>query len=72
VLAGVDAQSTYCYLLQGIEHRDGDTWSLLREIAEDLLPVRPNRHEPRVVNRRPKSFPRMRQSRDLLKAKLAF
>jgi Transposase DDE domain len=45
---------------------------LLREIAEDLLPVRPNRHEPRVIKRRPKSFPRMRQSRDLLKAKLVF
>jgi hypothetical protein len=27
VLAGVDAQSTYCYLLQGVEHRDGDTWA---------------------------------------------
>ncbi|MGB8691520.1 MAG: hypothetical protein WCD53_29945 [Microcoleus sp.] len=23
VLAGVDAASTYCYLLQGVEHRDG-------------------------------------------------
>ena len=26
VLAGVDAASTYCYLLQGVEHRDEDTW----------------------------------------------
>ena len=26
VLAGVDAASTYCYLLQGAEHRDEDTW----------------------------------------------
>jgi hypothetical protein len=26
VLAGVDAASTYCYLLQGVEHRDGETW----------------------------------------------
>lgn len=25
VLAGVDAASTYCYLLQGVEHRDGET-----------------------------------------------
>jgi len=26
VLAGVDAASTYCYLLQGAEHRDEETW----------------------------------------------
>ncbi|MGH2415656.1 MAG: hypothetical protein ACRDEA_18580, partial [Microcystaceae cyanobacterium] len=26
VLTGVDAASTYCYLLQGVEHRDEDTW----------------------------------------------
>ena len=43
---------------------------LLENIASDLLPARPNRHEPRVVKRRPKSFPRMRQSRSILKAKL--
>ena len=44
---------------------------LLKEIASDLLPLRPDRHEPRVVKRRPKPFPRMRQPRDVLKAKLA-
>ncbi len=43
---------------------------LLDNMATDLLPVRPNRHEPRVVKRRPKSFPRMRQPRSVLKAKL--
>lgn len=26
VLAGVDAASTYCYLLEAVEHRDADTW----------------------------------------------
>ncbi len=26
VLAGIDAFSTYCYLLAGAEHRDEDTW----------------------------------------------
>jgi hypothetical protein len=26
VLAGVDAASTYCYLLQGAEHRDEESW----------------------------------------------
>ena len=31
VLAGVDAASTYCYLLADAEHRDADTWaSVLR------------------------------------------
>ena len=33
VLVGVDAASTYCYLLQGVERRDEDTWGC------DLLEV---------------------------------
>lgn len=44
---------------------------LLKDIADDIVPSRPNRHEPRVVKRRPKPFPRMRQPRAVLKAKLA-
>ena len=44
---------------------------LLKDIATDLLPSRPNRHEPRVVKRRPKPFPRMKQPRAVLKAKIA-
>jgi len=28
VLAGVDAASTYCYLLAAAEHRDADTWAI--------------------------------------------
>lgn len=28
VLAGVDAASTYCYLLEAVEHRDADTWEV--------------------------------------------
>lgn len=28
VLTGVDAHSTYCYLLAEAEHRDGDTWGV--------------------------------------------
>jgi len=28
VLAGVDAASTYCYLLANAEHRDADTWAV--------------------------------------------
>lgn len=40
VLAGVDAASTYCYLLQGVEHRDGDTWGwhLLDVIEQGFQP----------------------------------
>ena len=26
MLVGVDAASTYCYLLEGVEHRDEETW----------------------------------------------
>ena len=28
VLAGIDAASTYCYLLPAEDHRDGDTWAV--------------------------------------------
>jgi len=28
VLVGVDASSTYCYLLEAAEHRDEDTWGV--------------------------------------------
>ncbi|WP_218827392.1 hypothetical protein, partial [Caballeronia sordidicola] len=28
VLAGIDAASTYCYLLATVDHRDGDTWAV--------------------------------------------
>jgi hypothetical protein len=35
VLVGVDARSTYCYLLRLEEHRDGDTWGVrLLELAQ--------------------------------------
>jgi hypothetical protein len=44
---------------------------LLEQVATDVLPLRPGRSEPRVVKRRPKPFPRMRQPRSALKAKLA-
>lgn len=43
---------------------------LLEQVAAALLPLRPGRSEPRVVKRRPKPFPRMRQPRSVLKAKL--
>ena len=43
---------------------------LLQVITEKLVPLRPNRVEPRVKKRRPKNYPRMRQPRSVLKAKL--
>ncbi len=44
--------------------------TLLEVISNQLVPLRPNRAEPRVTKRRPKSFPRMQQPRSVLKAKL--
>jgi hypothetical protein len=40
VLAGVDAQSTYCYLLAAERHRDADTWGvhLLEASRQGLAP----------------------------------
>ena len=43
---------------------------LLKVITEKLVPLRPNRVEPRVNKRRPKNYPRMRQPRSVLKAKM--
>ena len=37
VLAGVDAASTYCYLLADAEHRDADTWPT--PMRKDLIPI---------------------------------
>ena len=40
VLVGVDAASTYCYLLKAVEHRDEDTWGccLLDAMAQGFDP----------------------------------
>ena len=40
VLAGVDAASTYCYLLVAEQHRDADTWGvhLLDATRQGLKP----------------------------------
>ena len=40
VLAGIDAFSTYCYLLVGADHRDEDTWGyhLLEASEQELNP----------------------------------
>ncbi|MFK8182471.1 MAG: IS4 family transposase, partial [Phormidesmis sp.] len=44
--------------------------SLLNMLSELLVPLRPNRSEPRVLKRRPKPFPRMQLPRAVLKARL--
>lgn len=40
VLTGVDANSIYCYLLKGVEHRDQETWSwhLLEPMEQGFKP----------------------------------
>ncbi|MEM9949586.1 MAG: hypothetical protein AAF810_26440 [Cyanobacteria bacterium P01_D01_bin.36] len=40
VLVGIDAASTYCYLLENVEHRDEDTWGwhLLDVMAQGFDP----------------------------------
>lgn len=45
--------------------------ALFELVQAQIVPLRPNRKEPRVVKRRPKPFPRMQQPRSVLKAKLA-
>lgn len=45
--------------------------TLLLLVAREKLPDRPDRHEPRVVKKRPKAFRRMQQPRPVLKQKLA-
>ena len=35
VLTGVDAHSTYCFLLEAVEHRDEDTWGWYLLEAEE-------------------------------------
>src|SRR5271166_186845 len=52
VLAGVDAASTYCYLLAAADHRDADTWGVhLLDASEQglnrasLLAILPNRRK---------------------------
>ena len=43
---------------------------LLEQVATNLLTIRPERSEPRVLKRSPKPYPRMQEPRSLLKAKL--
>jgi hypothetical protein len=42
---------------------------LLEQVATNLLMIRPDRCEPRVLKRRPKPYPRMQEPRSVLKSK---
>ena len=57
----VAGQSNYAVLYE----------QLIYLVANEEVPDRPGRIEPRVINRRPKPFPLMTQPRSQLKAKLA-
>lgn len=59
-------------LAMATEHQRQQFYTILLKVISTLLvPLRPNRVEPRVVKRRPKPFPRMQKPRSVLKAKLA-
>jgi hypothetical protein len=60
-------------LLQvGAQRHRRHLWEqLLRVIAEDLVPDRPGRREPRAIKRRPKPYPRLMQPRHLLRRELS-
>jgi hypothetical protein len=42
VLAGVDAASTYCYLLAAAEQRDSDTWAISMPASRDSSRITPS------------------------------
>ena len=42
VLTGVDAMSTYCYLLTAAEHRDEDTWGFYLLNLNEQQGLKPN------------------------------
>ena len=54
-----------------LNHRRHLYTALCQQVTQLLVPLRPNRKEPRVVKRRPKPFPKMQQPRSVLRAKLA-
>jgi len=61
-----------CALLKAINgpkqpvRKTPSRWEILLEMAaDDLLPVRPNRREPRAIKRRPKNYQRLTAPRSL-------
>lgn len=54
----------------GKRRRDRYGLLLLEMVAKAIVPLRPDRHEPRKRKRRPKAFPLMNEPRAILKQKL--
>ena len=53
---------------QGPERKTPGRWEIVLEMAaDDLLPDRPNRREPRAVKRRPKNYQRLTSPRSSFK-----
>ena len=68
----IDSIKCYCAQLAATPpgKRSKVIQKLLEVVAEEVLPDRPNRIEPRVRKRRPKNFPLMTKPRDVLKAEI--
>jgi hypothetical protein len=62
-VARLNALAPYLWLFAGTERAAQLYALLLRWTADDLLPWRPNRIEPRAVKRRPKEYPRLTRPR---------
>jgi len=62
----------YRDLLADAGKQRGDRYGLLLldMVAKTIVPLRPDRHEPRKRKRRPKAFPLMNKPRTILKQKL--
>ena len=60
----------YMWLYEGSEHAEGLYDLLLRWIAKDLVPDRPNRLEPRAIKRRPKEYALLNRPRNQMRKAL--
>ena len=66
----LNALTPYLWLYEGTP-RAGELYDLLlRWIARDPVPHRPNRIEPRAVKRRPKEYDRLNRPRDVMRKAL--
>jgi hypothetical protein len=66
----LNALAPYMWLLAGTTKADDLFELLLRLTAQDIVPCRPNRIEPRAVKRRPKEYDLLNKPRHQLRKKL--
>jgi len=64
------ALAPYLWLYEGTPRAQELYNLLLRWMAQDLVPDRPNRVEPRAVKRRPKEYDRLNRPRDEMRKAL--